>query len=324
MLLGMARLAAVEASLAEGRLLVLDAWPAAAPRPPLPEGRAREAFYDALAAHGALLARAVAATASATTPAARRATRASSPRSTGSPASPRRAAAAPTRLAPEPLLPARPARRRDLVVALPPPGAAATQWQAARTAVAVERERVAAWRGYELVTRNCVTELFALVDGVPGGQPAALGAAVARAPWNAIPFVAADAVAAAPRVVGSETWPSFRQAARQRHLARDPGLATWLAETTAATAEGYRPGADDSTFLFFTDGAPALRPLLGAANLAAAGANGVLGLVTWPADGGRRLQAGARGALYSLPELAFVNIRKGTTAWLFPDELPAP
>ena len=88
-------------------------------------------------------------------------------------------------------------------------------------------------------------------------------------------------------------------------------------------AASYRAGADDSTFLFFTDDALATRPLFGAANLVVALADGVLGLATWPADGGRRLRAGARGALYSLPELAFVNIRKGTTAWLRADEISA-
>ena len=187
-----------------------------------------------------------------------------------------------------------------------------------------ERDREAAWRGYQLVNRNCVTELFAVIDAGAGDERLALGETVARAPWNAIPFVAAAAVADSPRVVGRETWPSYRQAARRRRLEREPGLAAWLAETTAATAAGYRPGPDDSTFLFFTDETVAARPLLGAANLAAASAGGVLGLFTWPADGGRRLEAGARGALYSLPELGFVNIRKGTTAWLLPEELPAP
>ena len=54
------------------------------------------------------------------------------------------------------------------------------------------------------------------------------------------------------------------------------------------------------------------RPLLGLANLGYATGGGVLGLVTAPFDGARRLRAAGSGAWYSLPELAFFNIRKGT------------
>ena len=325
MLLGMARLAVVEASLAEGRLLVLDAWPADARRPALPDGAQRDAFFDALTAHGALLTeRARGACLGADDCAEAGYARLESAVNRAADVAAARAAVRPPRVAPEPLLPARPASRRDLVASLPPPAQAREQWQAARAAAGAERDREAAWRGYQLVNRNCVTELFAVIDAGAGDERLALGETVARAPWNAIPFVAAAAVADSPRVVGRESWPSYRQEARRRRLERDPGLAAWLAETTAVTAAGYRPGPDDSTFLFFTDETVAARPLLGAANLAAASAGGVLGLFTWPADGGRRLEAGARGALYSLPELGFVNIRKGTTAWLLPEELPAP
>jgi hypothetical protein len=47
-------------------------------------------------------------------------------------------------------------------------------------------------------------------------------------------------------------------------------------------------------------------------------ASTTVGFVTWPADGGARLDAGLRGILYSLPELAFVNLRKGTMLWVDP------
>ena len=53
-------------------------------------------------------------------------------------------------------------------------------------------------------------------------------------------------------------------------------------------------------------------PLYGVANLAAGMLEGGLGLVSLPFDSGKRLKSGAVGALFSLPELAFVNIRKGS------------
>jgi hypothetical protein len=35
------------------------------------------------------------------------------------------------------------------------------------------------------------------------------------------------------------------------------------------------------------------------------------------------VERAARGLVYSLPELAFINLRKGTTAWLTAEELRA-
>jgi hypothetical protein len=330
MLLGMARLAAVEASLAQGRLLVLDGWPADAERPPLPDAaQQRAAFFAALAEHGsAVLARQRAACLGAAPCPERAYTRLETAVTRAADVAAARAAQTPPRVAPDPLLPLRPARRRDLVVALPSPAEAARRWLGARAAADAYRAAVRAWRSYELVTRNCVTELFAVAESAAGGggdalaaQRAVLGTSVARRPWNAIPFVAAGGVDESRRVVGRETWPSFSQIARSRRRDRAPGLGGWLAERTTLTAVDYRPASTDSTFLFFTDDTPAARPLLGTVNLAVASANALLGLVTWPVDGGHRLQAGARGALFSLPELAFCNIRKGSTAWLTVDEV---
>ncbi len=41
-------------------------------------------------------------------------------------------------------------------------------------------------------------------------------------------------------------------------------------------------------------------------------AQGMAGLLTLPWDGGENLRLGAKGALISLPELFFFNIRKGS------------
>lgn len=329
LLLGMARLAAVDASLAGGRLLVLDAWPADAPRPPLPDDAQAE-FFAALDDHTRLTlerrrAQCLAAAGCREAGYARLETavnRAAEVRAA-------RAAALPPRVAADPLLPRRPAWRGELVASLPAGAAAEREQAAAAAALAAHREQVRAWRGYDLIIRNCVTELFAVAESAAGergidrrdAQRATLGSRVGGEPWNAIPFVAAAGVGASGAVVGRETWPSFRQATLQARQASEADLAAWWAEATAATARGYRPGPEDSTFLFFTDDALATRPLLGAANLVAATADSAVGLFTWPVDGGRRLAAGARGALFSLPELGFVNIRKGTTAWLTVDEL---
>ena len=49
-----------------------------------------------------------------------------------------------------------------------------------------------------------------------------------------------------------------------------------------------------------------------------------IGLLQLPFDGGHSLSSGLRGAVFSLPEIAFFNIRKGTNAWIAPELRPDP
>jgi len=141
---------------------------------------------------------------------------------------------------------------------------------------------------------------------------------------NFIPAMSAAAVERTYTVIGRETAPSYRQR-RLRTLA-GASEPWWVAlrEATTVTATSYHASPMDSAFLLFTDQAVPLRPLFGAVNLLVGIADGAAGLITWPVDGGRRLSAGFRGAFFSLPELAFVNIRKGSMAWVEPEFLPAP
>jgi hypothetical protein len=92
---------------------------------------------------------------------------------------------------------------------------------------------------------------------------------------------------------------------------RENPLVVLLRESNTLTSTVYGPNPRDSFFVFFTDAVPA-RPLLGAVNVAAGLGAGAVGLAALPFDGGRTLVAGVKGVLFSLPELAFVNLRKGT------------
>jgi len=76
----------------------------------------------------------------------------------------------------------------------------------------------------------------------------------------------------------------------------------------------YRPQLEDSAFLFFTDDQILPRPVLGAANLVWGGLYTALGIVLSPFDRGEQFVQGIRGMFYSVPELFFGNIRKGTYA----------
>ena len=96
-------------------------------------------------------------------------------------------------------------------------------------------------------------------------------------------------------------------------------LAVLLRESNTLTSTGYRRSDDDSFFIFFTDGNAVVRPLFGLINLTAGLGRSVVGVAQAPFDAGHGLSAGLRGALFSLPELGFQNIRKGTSTWLVPE-----
>jgi hypothetical protein len=196
--------------------------------------------------------------------------------------------------------------------------------EAARTRERRFGRAVEALHAYDLTRRNCVTELFRTIESAvaratPPGVP--LEAELARrlggrvpadAALNFVPFVSAAAVDAHLAVAERSELSSYRRDRVARLAEAEGRWRTWLREGNTLTSTVYRRNPDDSFFVFFTDDAVALRPALGAANLVAAAAVSVVGLATLPLDHGARLRAGLRGALFSLPELAFVNIRKGS------------
>ncbi|HBZ68381.1 MAG TPA: hypothetical protein DEP35_00915 [Deltaproteobacteria bacterium] len=224
------------------------------------------------------------------------------------------------RLHPGRLVPARPARRTDL-----PQIAAAdlvlrdALGRVVREKTALEHALLEAFR-YDLITRNCVTEIFRTIDRSlaetqDDGRSAdrALGGHVGVGfNLNFIPFVSASSVEGRWHVLERQELPSRRRALLHALYQREEAIGVYLREANTLTSTLYHHANDDSFFLFFTDDAAALRPLYGAINLASGVAAASVGLLLSPFDGGKVLSAGARGALFSLPELAFFNIRKGT------------
>jgi hypothetical protein len=223
------------------------------------------------------------------------------------------------RIAPDPMLPVRTTR----LTALESDRSLDELVRARDAASARARAYAAAVRQlypYELAGRNCVTELFRTLDD------AFVGADDRRSEWQRrlggaidpargldfIPFVSARSVDARLAVAEVAALPSFRRRRVEELAARGPAFWVRLREASSLTSTIYRRNPDDSTFVFFTDGAVGPRPLLGLVNLAAGLGAGAAGLVTLPLDRGELLGAGLRGALFSLPELAFFNIRKGS------------
>lgn len=191
--------------------------------------------------------------------------------------------------------------------------------QAARVA-ALNRDRVrqevAETYRYNLFTRNCVTELVREVNETFGNREEAqehLGSVLEPGEkLSFIPFRLTAAVRAAFPSTETEFLPSYRLRQLDRLYERS-GPLVWLRENNSLTSTLYTPRwAEDGIFLFFTDDTVAPRPLLGTLNLLFATAHAAGGLLLAPVDRGKLLTRSLRGMLYSLPEIAFFNIRKGS------------
>lgn len=180
--------------------------------------------------------------------------------------------------------------------------------------LALERRTAAAHR-YDLFRANCATELVRTLVAVLGGSERAARVLGGRLEpgegLGFVPFALFDQVTGRLAVARVERLPSWRERA-VAELRAEGSAWTAAREANTLTSRVYRRRDADGSFLLFSDGAPLARPLQGALNLGWAGADAALGIATAPFDRGRRLARAARGALFSLPELVFVNIRKGT------------
>jgi hypothetical protein len=217
---------------------------------------------------------------------------------------------------PRTALPA-PARLVDFRPAAP----AAALAEAAGTAdaaVAAHEQRLARLYPYGVIQRNCVTEIVRLLNVAYDGEAArALGAELEPgAGFDFVPFAFFERVTSRLRVAKIEIVPSHRERELARVLSDDPALARRLGESVSFASTIYTPRWRDGSFLFFTDDVFWRRPLLGFANLGWAAGGGVVGVVTAPFDGARRARAAGSGLWYSIPELFFFNIRKGTFEWV--------
>lgn len=194
---------------------------------------------------------------------------------------------------------------------LPRRAGAAHAAASARAREAAHARAVERVYGYRLFTRNCATELL---DTVRAALDAAeLGGEID--PYASLRFVPRRAFAEVGRrwnVVGQGEIPSLRRTRIEEMARHEPPWQVALRESNTFTSTVYRANPHDSFFVFFTDGNALLRPLLGAANLVAGGGALIGGVARLPFDRGRAALAGAKGVLFSLPELAGWSLRKGS------------
>ncbi|MDD1641414.1 MAG: hypothetical protein LUQ68_07970, partial [Methylococcaceae bacterium] len=173
---------------------------------------------------------------------------------------------------------------------------------------------------YDLITRNCVTELFRTIDQAllqqnkSGVDPSKHDELLMResmkrlggnisASYNFIPFVSFQSVQEHYKVTTSAVLSSYRGQQLEKLYARNNGLMVSLRESNTFTSTLYTYNPDDAFFVFFTDDNLVLRPIFGLFNTAAGIGQSIFGFLSWPFDYGKNLKSGATGVLMSLPEL---------------------
>ncbi|HEY8515733.1 MAG TPA: hypothetical protein VIS07_09490 [Candidatus Binatia bacterium] len=340
LLLGMARLATLARSIASGQLVVLDAYPEDATVLPEEHVRAHAQHLPALLddARADLTAARRALVATGGVPEAKY-TALETATNRFLELHDATLSGAPLRVAPGPLLPGRSAPRQAPTLETASKEQLGARLAALEASLARYEARLREVYAYDLVRRNCVSEIFreialALDDEGDGGVANVRSTNELRAPSCAgsrarlggcvapdeglhfIPFVSARAVASEYDVAASLELPSYRRARLEEMYAQENDLLVFLRESNVLTSTVYEPNDEDSAFLFFTDDAGPLRPLFGALNLAAGLGAGAVGLALLPAGETDLVVAGLRGALFSVPELAFVSLRKGSFAYV--------
>ncbi len=172
---------------------------------------------------------------------------------------------------------------------------------------------------YNLISSNCVTRLAREIRAsLPQSQPAGLLPADFRPGEGAtfIPFRFFEYWVSCTKTRRVIYMPSLRKRKLARMYRSDSHLKVYFREFNTVTSSIYRSNPADTSFLLFTDDVLLPRPVFGVLNttwgLLSAGA----GILTLPFDHGSRLSQGFWGVVYSLPELVFSNIRKGSFSYV--------
>jgi hypothetical protein len=170
---------------------------------------------------------------------------------------------------------------------------------------------------YNLVTRNCATELIRTLNAAFKNEAeisrALGGTIIPVSDLSFVPFALFDLVTKRFRVAEVEIMPGFRKRMLARMRQRENRkTALYFRECNTLTSTIYQPVVDDTPFIFFTDDIILPRPLYGISNAVYGLLSSAVGIFTLPFDRGQRSLKGLKGTLYSLPEIFFFNIRKGS------------
>lgn len=190
-----------------------------------------------------------------------------------------------------------PALARDVLVQVRDAADLEREWTEALARERMLSEKVDRNLDYSLLGKNCVTELMKDMEPTIGkvGSPAT-GAAL---PWMSLQHMR-------KRFPSAEV---ILHLSYRNELLRGNGAS---AEGLTLTSRHYQFNERDSLFLFFSEDAGWLRPLVGLANLLPATGQTAAGVAVLPVTGPSLLRRGLRGLLFSGAEVAGLSIRKGT------------
>jgi len=170
---------------------------------------------------------------------------------------------------------------------------------------------------YHLIDHNCATELVRNVNAPfqknERIRDAMGGEILPGEDFGFIPFRLFGLVENRFRVTNVDVLPGYRKRMMLRTEQDAPDdYGVYFRECNTLTSTLYHGEKGDTPFLFFTDDVVWIRPFYGAVNGVYGLVTAALGIFTLPMDGGDLSLAGLKGALYSLPEFFFFNIRKGS------------
>ena len=181
----------------------------------------------------------------------------------------------------------------------------------------IYHEKLKKCYSYNLITKNCATELIRSLNSTFQSEELATralgGSILPDQGLSFIPFSLFGLVKKRFRVTRIEVLPGFRKRMMLQMKQKEPqksGL--YLRECNTLTSTIYQHAQGDTRFLFFTDDVVLMRPLYGLFNTAYGLLSAAFGILTLPLDGGDLSKDGLKGTIYSLPEIFFCNIRKGS------------
>jgi len=167
---------------------------------------------------------------------------------------------------------------------------------------------------FHIISQNCTTEIFHSLNSFYKNKEDvtnSLGGYIDKKDsFVFIPFYAYTKVKDSYRVNDGIEVPSFRTYILSKKDTSN--LLLKIKESNTLTSRYYKFNKEDSLFLFFTDDSIWIRPLFGFINLIFGVGEFSFGILTFPLDSGEKLIKGLQGIFFSLPEMIFFNIRKGT------------
>ncbi|WCL48237.1 hypothetical protein [Leptospira sp. GIMC2001] len=170
---------------------------------------------------------------------------------------------------------------------------------------------------YHLIFQNCTSEIFRSIDEFYNQESIKITQALGKqinpnASLSFVPFYANYDVQNNYFIESQKIILSYRrQLIRDMRKSQNSGL-VFLRENFTPTSTIYNFNEEDDWFLLFTDENVFFRPIFGATNLITGLSQLLIGVPMAIDDSGDTFKKGWNGIFFSMPEMFFFNIRKGS------------